>query len=58
LHRDKERLDRTITALEPLQANAVPPGGDKRRGRKSMNAQERREVSNRMKKYWAQKRKS
>jgi hypothetical protein len=60
LHREKERLDRTIAALELLEANAdaVPREGAKRRGRKSMSPEEREQVSDRMKKYWAQKRKS
>jgi hypothetical protein len=33
------------------------PNSGKRRGRKSMNLQERAEVSERMKKYWANRRK-
>jgi hypothetical protein len=59
LYAEKERLDRTIATLEELQDGAaVPARGGKRRGRKSMNAEERREVSERMKKYWALRRKS
>jgi hypothetical protein len=59
LHAEKERLDRVISSLEELQGGAAveAPGG-KRRGRKSMNAEERREVSERMKRYWELRRKS
>ena len=59
LHIEKEKLERVIAALEELQrddSSSVHLGG-KRRGRKSMNAEERREVSQRMKKYWASRRK-
>jgi hypothetical protein len=35
----------------------VLPRGGKRRGRKSMSAKERLEVSERMKRYWANRRK-
>ena len=51
---EKEKLVRVIASLEELQSGttiAVP-----RRGRKSMSLEERREVSARMKKYWAAKR--
>jgi hypothetical protein len=48
-----DQLDRAITVLESLNA----PGAT-RRGRKGMNAEERREVSLRMKKYWASRRKA
>ena len=47
----KEQLERVIAQLEEIragQARARP----KRRGRKSMDAQERAEVSRRMKNYW------
>jgi hypothetical protein len=49
---EKERLDRTIAALEELSNTGVahPP---RRRGRKSMSNEEKREISERMKKYWA-----
>ena len=56
LYEEKERLERVIASLEELQrtAGAVPilPQASKRRGRKSMTAGERQEVSERMKKYW------
>ncbi len=47
----KERLERAIQELEKLASQ--PP---KRRGRKSMGDEERRAVSERMKKYWASRR--
>jgi hypothetical protein len=50
LRRDKEKLERVIASLEELRAT-----GDvlarKRRGRKSVSIEERREVSAKMKKY-------
>ncbi len=61
LYAEKERLERVIMSLEELQRSSaaapeLPPTG-KRRGRKSMSADERQEVSERMKKYWAKRRK-
>ncbi len=56
---ERQRIDQIIGELEQLQKadggsdGAVQP---KRRGRKSMNEQERREVSQRMKRYWAERR--
>jgi len=55
---EKERVERTIAILEGLQTGTgvalvqVP----KPRGRKSMSPEERREVSARMKRYWANRR--
>ncbi len=61
LYEEKERLERVIASLEELQRTTgaapdvpAPPG---RRGRKSMSEQERGEVSERMRKYWAARRK-
>jgi hypothetical protein len=56
-HRD--RLNATIEQLEELAASSdgSRPAG-KRRGRKSMGEAERREVSERMKRYWASRRKA
>ena len=56
LYIEKESLLRAIAALESLQQNSSAEGGRSRRGRKSMNAAEREEVSLRMKKYWASRR--
>jgi hypothetical protein len=63
LYAEKEKLERVIASLEDLQRAAgggIPPspGAGKRRGRKSMGSDERQEVSERMKKYWASRRKS
>jgi hypothetical protein len=59
LYAEKEKLERVIATLEELQrsAHAVPAVAASRRGRKSMNAKERAEVSERMKRYWAKRRK-
>ena len=60
LHVQKQRLQRTIAELEQLQKS--DGGGEgvaalvRRRGRKSMGHEERRVVSERMKKYWASRR--
>ena len=62
LKAQKEDLERIITLLEELRRSGAP-GADvapcvaKRRGRKSMSSAEREEVSKRMKKYWASRRK-
>ena len=62
LYAEKETLLRAISALEALQASeaitAEVTGVENRsrRGRKSMNPEERQEVSLRMKKYWATRR--
>jgi hypothetical protein len=62
LYAEKEKLERVIASLEELQraaaANAHVMGSSKRRGRKSMSSQERKEVSERMKKYWANRRRN
>jgi len=60
LYAEKEKLERVIASLEELERTAgelpeVPKTG-KRRGRKSMNAEERQEVSERMKRYWESRR--
>jgi len=62
LYAEKEKLERVIASLEELQRNAgldpeLPKPG-RRRGRKSMGAKERQDVSERMKKYWANRRKN
>ena len=61
LYAEKEKLERVIASLEELQLSAgggIPQAGKpgKRRGRKSMSPEERQEVSERMKKYWAGRR--
>ncbi len=62
LYEERARLDRVIASLEELQKSAAGENTEvvvqvKRRGRKSMNADERHEVSERMKRYWAKRRK-
>ena len=60
LYAEKDKLERVIASLEELQraadANSPVMGRAKRRGRKSMGSEERQEVSERMKKYWAGRR--
>jgi hypothetical protein len=60
LYAEKEKLERVIASLEELQraadANSHVMGRSKTRGRKSMGSEERQEVSERMKKYWASRR--
>ncbi len=61
LYEEKKRLDRLIQSLERIQARGVVAPAEKprsRRGRRSMSAEERREVSARMKRYWAARRAS
>jgi hypothetical protein len=61
LYEEKEKLERVIASLEELQRTASLAGAPlpltKRRGRKSMAPNERREVSERMKRYWDARRK-
>jgi hypothetical protein len=54
LRREKEKLARVIASLEELQSGTTIAAP--RRGRKSMSPEERREVAERMKKYWAGRR--
>lgn len=64
LYEEKARLEEAIASLEGLlasKAESPPPApgvlpGRKRRGRTSMSPEERQVVSERMKKYWAQRR--
>lgn len=62
LYVEKKKLERVIASLEELQRTAstatLMPRVAKRRGRKSMGASERAEVSERMKKYWEGRRKA
>jgi septal ring factor EnvC (AmiA/AmiB activator) len=53
LRREKQKLERVIASLEELQAAMAGSPQKKRRGRRSMSHEERREVSERMKRYWA-----
>jgi len=52
------RLERVVASLEELRDGAtVAPTQKKRGGRKTMSLEERLEASERMKKYWASRRK-
>ena len=56
---EKKRLDRLIAALEAVDngdSHAALDRVTSRRGRKAMSEAERREVSDRMKRYWANRR--
>ena len=56
LRNERKKLDEVIASLEQL-SNAAKTVGKGRRGRKSMDEPARKEVSERMKKYWASRRK-
>jgi hypothetical protein len=56
LYEEKAKLDRVIASLEQLAEDSPPmPSIVHRRGRKFMSPQERRTVSERMRKYWAER---
>ena len=52
LKEERQRLAQALAAMESLTQD-----GHHRRGRKSMGAAERQQVSARMKRYWASRRK-
>lgn len=52
------RVDAAIAQLEKLQRNDAVLTGTPRRGRKFMSTDERKQVSERMRKYWASRRQS
>lgn len=52
------RVETAIAQLEALNGNGNIPLLRRRRGRKSMGPEERHEVSERMKRYWASQRPS
>ena len=58
LYNEKKRLDATIASLEARvkARGSVAKSGKRRRGRKSMSAAERQEVSKRMTLYWEARR--
>ena len=61
LHQEKARLDRVIATLEELADTRgsngyARPALGSTRGRKGMNDEERKEVSERMRRYWAARR--
>ena len=56
LRAERDRLEGIINALERLHGAEDAVATPKRRGRKFMDKQGRKEVSERMKRYWADRR--
>jgi hypothetical protein len=60
LYAEKEKLEQSIALLEELQKSEIPRSsripGKSRRGRRTMGLEERRQVSTRMRVYWANRR--
>lgn len=56
LHDELAKLNQVIASLEQFESTGTLPSPP-RRGRKSMDEQERKVVSERMKQYWAGRRK-
>jgi hypothetical protein len=60
LHQRLQLVESAIAALQSLSQDTTPeyraPKPPERRGRKSMSPAERKEVSRRMRKYWAGRR--
>ncbi len=59
LKEQKQRVERAIAELESLHGGRTRTQAEilyKRRGRKSMDVEERQDVSKRMKQYWAKRR--
>ena len=52
---ERNRIARIIESLEEAAGTREAPAAKKRRGRKSMDPKARREVSERMRRYWAQR---
>jgi hypothetical protein len=61
LESKRQKILQAIALLEELQVSgqgdSSAPDTNKKRGRKYMGKKERQEVSERMKKYWARRRK-
>ena len=60
LRAEKAKIEQVIAALEDLQKTSgtkTPLSAGQRRGRKFMDSKERQEVSRRMTRYWANRRK-
>lgn len=56
LYTERERIDEVIASLEQFLATGEQGPLRRRRGRKSMSADERLVVSERMRTYWASRR--
>ena len=52
---ERNRIARIIQSLEEAGGGHETPASRKKRGRKSMDAKARSDVSERMKRYWAQR---
>jgi hypothetical protein len=57
LYEERQKLDQVIEALEEIQktAEAAAQLRQERRGRRSMDQEARRRVSERMRSYWARR---
>jgi alkyl hydroperoxide reductase subunit AhpC len=53
---ERNRIARIIESLQEAAGSGEVVTAKKRRGRKSMDPKARREVSERMRRYWAQRR--
>lgn len=60
LYAEKEKIEHSIALLEELQKSGIPRSTQiqekSRRGRRTMGLEERRQVSARMRVYWANRR--
>ena len=56
LFEEKKRVERMIATLESKQRTQLGLPPRRRRGRISMNEEERKQVSERMRRYWEQRR--
>lgn len=57
LYEERDRIDRVIKSIEALGGDQELVFEPKRRGRKTMSQEERRQISQRMRKYWENRRK-
>lgn len=55
LHEELSRVDAMIAVLEE-RVKSTPRASQSKRGRKKMSRQERLQISERMRKYWANRR--
>jgi hypothetical protein len=55
LRRDKKKLEHMIASMKERRATADAPT-KKRRGRKSISAEERRKISAKIERYWTDRR--
>ena len=55
LRDERNKLDQAIRTLEAIRTRGSRPAPSGRRGRKSMDADERLAVAERMRRYWAER---